>query len=191
MFADLGAQGLGRHEEGAGKSVSGFFVIDFRRDIQNHVTEFVSGRESLALSPVFLIDDDHRRDALVLPAHTGCETVNVVKMHRKNLDAAFLKQFDEIWDRVDTKSPMTADAVCRLFRLRHVMEHRPRGIARQISRDSGQTENFLHCEIALQQIEHLGLDLRLFALASQPLSPVVDGFKRDFAVAGQISGGNA
>ena len=71
------------------------------------------------------------------------------------------------------------------------MEDGPRGIAGHIPGDGGETEKFLHREISLQQIEHLGFDLGFFPSVRQPLFPEVDGFQDDFAVTGQMIDGNA
>ena len=191
MLADLRAQRFGWHQEGASKSVSGLLVIDFRCNIQNHVSEFVGDRESPALSPVPSIDDDHRRDAPVFAAHAGRETIDVGKRHGKDLDAAFFQELNKIWDRIESETPVAAEAERRLFRLRHIVENGPGGVARDVPGDGRQAENFLHREIALQQIEYPGLDLGFFAFARQSLSSEVDGFQGDVAVAGQIVDGYA
>ena len=191
MLADLGAQGLGRHEKGPCKAVGGLLVIELLCNIQDHVAEFVCDGEALALSPVLSIDDDDRRDASVLTTNPGRKAVNVGKRHGKDLDATVLQKLNEIQDWVESQSPVDAETERRLFRLRQVVKYGPGGVARHVPDDGRQAENFLHRKIALQQIEHPGLDLSLFPPARQPLPSEVDGFQGDVAVAGQIVDGYA
>ncbi len=146
MFADLGAQGFERHEDGPCEAARGHFIIDSRRNVQNHVSGFVCGRKALALASIPSIHDDHRSDTLARTGYAGRETIDVVEGHWKGLDASFLQKFDEIRDRVGSESPMAAKADHRLFSLRYIVEYRPGGVPRQVPVNGRRAKNFLFSE---------------------------------------------
>ena len=79
VLADLGSQGLGRHEERASEAVDRFLVVNLWCSLQNHVAEFMREREALAFAPIVPIDDHDRCDASVFAAHPCREPVDVGK----------------------------------------------------------------------------------------------------------------
>ena len=189
--AGLCAQRRCRHQECTGKSVRGLLVINFRCDLKGHMPELVGNREPLALTPIPSIDDNRRHHALVLTTHPSRKSVNARKGHRKDLDAVFLQELDEVRDRLEAKPPVAAEEERRLFRFHHVFENGPRRVLGSVPSDSGQAHKFLDREIALKQVDHPGLDLGFLPSARQPFSPEFDGLKDNLASAEQVADGHS
>ena len=166
-------------------------VVDLRGNIQDHVAELMRYRKALPLTPVLPVHDNDGCRAPVFTADPGRQAVDTREVRRDDLDAALLRQVDQIRDRIETQPPVSAKPLRGVFGLGRVAQHRPRGLSWPVPGDARQIEKLLDREIPFQQVQHPGLDPGFLTSARELLLAELDSLQNHVPVADQIVHGHA
>ena len=149
--------------------------------------QLVRQGEALPLPPVPGVHDDHRHIVSRCLAHPSHQAVDGLgEPDGQHLHPPPFQEFHQVGDRLGPQAPVVPEGIGPALRFHQAASHRPGSAGRLVPLGARQTEQLLDHEVALQQVQHAGLDLGFLPPARDRLLPEVHRLHRQLLITGEV-----